>query len=67
MRSTPPPTPPPKATRVPTPDTLMLADWLWKLAVLLLLGWIAWNVQLLRKPEPAAPPAVTTTAQEDAR
>ncbi|HYC93332.1 MAG TPA: hypothetical protein VEO54_29265 [Thermoanaerobaculia bacterium] len=62
VRSTPNPTPPPKATRPPAPDPMVLADWLWKLAVLLLLGWIAWNVQLIRKTEPAAPPPVTTTS-----
>ncbi|MDQ3282616.1 MAG: hypothetical protein M3Q69_14540 [Acidobacteriota bacterium] len=62
MRSTTSPSPPSRPTR-PTPDIATIADAVWKLAVLLLLAWIAWNVHLLRKSaitQPAAPPAVET-------
>ena len=62
------PTPPARPARAPVPDIATTADALWKLAVLVLLGWIAWNVHLIRKAastQPAAPPSAPVTASVD--
>jgi hypothetical protein len=74
MRSgpvTPSPSPaPPPGRPAPPPrnDAFLLADAAWKLAVLVLLAWIAWNVHLLRKagaPRPAGPATTATTATQE--
>jgi hypothetical protein len=71
MRSPAPSNPaPPAKSAPPPPNAALLADAVWKVLVLVLLAWIGWNVQQLRKPQPAAeaaPQVVTATEPEPAR
>ena len=67
--SPPPPSPPPTpVARSPRNEVFALVDLVWKIAVLLLLAWIGWNVHSMRKgsqPQ-AVPPAATATTEEPA-
>ena len=50
-------------TRLPWSEVLTIVDVAWKLAVLILLAWIAWNVNLIRKG--AAKPADPVTSTQE--
>ena len=65
MRSAPSsPAPSTKPVRVPWNEIALFLDVAWKSAALLLLAWIAWNVNVIRKAA-VAPPPVTQTAVEE--
>lgn len=67
MRSAPSP-PPASRPAFRWSDAATFADAAWKLAVLLLLAWIAWNANVIRKNTTPREPATetTTTTQEPA-